>query len=222
MKPPDDTPPRTALMQAPAARPRLVAIAGCTCSGKSSLAEGLAAHLGGPVMPVDAYYRDLSHLPAVERARVNFDAPDAIEHERLLSDLRRLLAGEPAARPLYDFTTHTRQAGALPVQPAAVVILEGLFALYWEEVRRLAAVKVFVDLDDAGCLERRLDRDVRERGRTSESVLRQYAETVRPMAFQFVLPTRDYADLVVSGRAPLSEGVRQVSERLLTRRPPAL
>ena len=195
-------------------RPTLIAVAGCSCSGKTTLARALAKKLGGELLPLDAYYRDLAHLSLAERARANFDTPEAIEDGLLEEQLSTLLAGREVDRPVYDFTTHTRSAATVRVQPCSAVILEGLFALHWEAVRRMSLLKVFVELDDAACLARRLDRDVRERGRTAVSVREQYTRTVQPMAARYILPARQYADLIVSGAAPVAKSVAAVVSRL--------
>jgi len=200
-------------------RPYLVAIAGCSCCGKTTLARRLAAELGGVVLPLDAYYHDLSHLELAARVRANFDSPEAIETGLLFAHLRRLARGEPVLRPVYDFFTHTRSARQERVPAAPFVILDGLFALYWNEVRRLCGTKVFVELDDETCLARRLERDVRERGRTPESVRKQYAETVRPMAQRFIIPTRRFADIVVSGAAPVTEAADRIKAHLAAAQP---
>jgi uridine kinase len=185
-------------------RPYLIGIAGPSGAGKSALAGHLAARLPGAlVLPMDAYYRDLGDLAPDARPRVNFDHPEAVDRGLLIAHLERLAAGEAVERPVYRFATHTRAARAETVGPAAHVIVEGLLALHWAEIRRLLALAVFVDLADAACLERRVARDVAERGRSPESVREQYAETVRPMRERYVMPTRRFADLVVSGAAPL-------------------
>ncbi len=191
-------------------RPLLIAVAGPSCSGKSTLARRLAADLGGVVLPVDAYYKDLSHLPPEERAQVNFDSPEAIDREALAEAVRRLAGGQPIERPVYDFRTHTRTDRRERVPAAPVIVLEGLFALCWEEIRELCHLRVFVELEDRLCLERRLRRDTAERGRTAESVIRQYEESVRPMAERHVLPTRRFADVIVDGRGALGSVVEWV------------
>ncbi len=195
-------------------QPILIAVAGCSCSGKTTLARALAGRLDGVRLPLDAYYRDLSPITPAERARVNFDAPEAIEDGLLAGQLSALLAGREVDRPVYDFATHTRTTDTVRVQPRSAVILEGLFVLYWEAVRRMSRLKVFVDLDDATCLARRLDRDVRERARTAASVREQYVRTVQPMAVRYILPARAHADLVVSGAAPVEQSVVDVLCRL--------
>ena len=186
-------------------RPYLIGIAGPSCSGKSELTRRLAGILSAPVLALDSYYRELDHLELEERARSNFDQPAALDERMVFEHLRALARGQAIARPIYDFTTHSRTGEVEYLAPGAFVIVEGLFMLYWKEVRRLLSTKVYIHAGDEVCFERRLERDVRERGRTPESVYRQYAETVRPMAERYVWPARHYADLVVSGVEPLEK-----------------
>ncbi len=190
----------------------VLGIAGPSGSGKTALARVLCSHLPQPavVVPMDAYYRDLRALDLAARARVNFDHPDALDRDLLLMHLERLAAGESVARPIYEFATHTRAPRTERVGPATFLIVEGLLVLYWEEVRRLLQTAVFVDLEDDLCLARRLARDTAERGRPAESVRAQYAETVRPMREQYVMPTRRFADLVVSGAEPLEASALRI------------
>jgi len=184
-------------------RPRLIGIAGPSCAGKSELARWLASRLSAPVLNLDHYYVDMAELPLEERARRNFDEPAALEHTLILEHARRLASGEPIRAPRYDFSTHTRAHSEELIVPGRFVILEGLFALHWPEVRALMHTKLFVFAPDEVCFERRLARDVAERGRTPESVRWQFETTVRPMAHQHVLPARAYADLVLPGTEPV-------------------
>jgi len=170
----------------------------------------LAALLGAPVVALDAYYRDLAHLPLHERAKANFDIPDALDDQLLIEQARALSLGQAVDIPVYDFAHHARTQAVERVQAGKFVILEGLFTLYWEQLRSLFDVKVFVVADDATCLNRRLERDIRERGRSRESVLEQYRLTVRPMAEKYVLPTRHFADLVLDGAGPIEQSVEAV------------
>lgn len=189
-------------------RPYVIGIAGPSCSGKTELARRLVKLFSATapaVVSLDAYYRDLSVLCPEERAQCNFDIPGALDRELLAEHLRTLAHGEGIDRPVYLFSTHTRSPRRERVEPGAFVIVEGLFALYWEEVRGLLDTKVFVALEDSVCLSRRLARDTRERGRSPESVFVQYTETVRPMNERYVLPTRRFADVVVSGGGTLEE-----------------
>lgn len=192
------------------ANPYLIGIAGPSCAGKTELARNLAAQLQATVLPLDCYYLDLSERPLEERARFNFDEPSALDHGLFLQDLMALAGGRDIDRPVYDFSIHTRIARTERISPGRFIIVEGLFVLGWDDVRGLFGTKVFVDLPDRLCLERRIDRDVRERGRTPESVRRQFAETVQPMAELHVRPTRKHADLVIAGDNPIRDSVDAV------------
>lgn len=189
---------------------RLLGVAGPSGSGKSELARRLAIALQAPVISLDSYYHDLAHLPLEIRAKTNFDEPASIDHKLLLSHCRQLLRGQAIDVPHYDFPTHARVPGTQHVEPHPTVIVEGLFTLYWPELRQLLHTSVYVDLEDAGCFNRRLTRDIRDRGRTLECVTNQYNSTVRPMAAQYVWPTKQYANIVIRGDAVLSEAVAAV------------
>ena len=188
---------------------RLIGIAGPSCAGKTELARWLSAETGAPVLNLDHYYVDLSHLPLELRARTNFDEPASVDHDAIIEHARLLVAGLPVHAPLYDFATHSRRLGDEVIEPRDCVILEGLFALYWPELRDLLSLKLFVIAPDEVCLARRLERDVRERGRTPESVRLQFETTVLPGARQFILPCQEDADMVLSGMDPLDESVRR-------------
>ncbi|MGA2263719.1 MAG: uridine kinase, partial [Acidobacteriota bacterium] len=192
------------------APPYLIGIAGPSCAGKTELATHLAADLSAAVLPLDCYYLDLSSHPLEERARFNFDEPRALDHKLFLQHLQALAAGNVIERPVYDFSIHTRTGKTESVRPGRFLIVEGLFVLHWEDVRALFGTRVFVDLPDGPCLERRIVRDVRERGRAPESVRLQFAETVQPMAALYVRPTRIFADLVIGGDQPIRESVDAV------------
>ena len=188
-----------------AARPCLLGIAGPSCSGKTTLARFLADTLPGDnlVLSFDSYYRDFASLPPAEKAGFNFDAPQALDLELLHRHLQTLARGTGIERPVYEFATHSRATRGEWIEPDNYVIVEGLFALYWPQLRRLYRAAIFVQTDDSLCLERRLARDVAERGRTRTSVIAQYQSQVRPMCQRFVLPTRICADLVVDGAVPV-------------------
>ncbi len=190
-------------MAAQQSKPYLIGIAGPSCAGKTELARRLASALGAPILPTDSYYRDLSHLPFENRCGTNFDVPDSLDHDLLFRHIALLAEGREIQKPVYDFTRHVRAAEIERLRPGKFLIVEGLFALYWEDIRELLGTKVFVTAPDPLCYERRRERDVRERGRTVQSVEEQYRLTVRPMAEQYILPTREFADVVVSGTDPL-------------------
>jgi uridine kinase len=193
--------------------PYLIGIAGPSGSGKTELARFLARELNAPVLAVDSYYADLAHLPLAERAKANFDVPDSIDHDLFAEHLAAVAAGRPIAIPVYDFAQYSRTSETEPLVPGEFAIVEGLFALYWAGVRALLGTKVYVDAEDGICYARRLARDVAERGRSPESVSAQYRATVRPMAERYILPTREYADIVVSGMEPLASSAGAILGR---------
>jgi uridine kinase len=192
-------------------RPVLVAIAGCSGSGKTTLAAELARTLDGVHFHFDDYYRDLSHLPPAERAVQNFDDPSLIESPLLIAHLAALAKGQPIERPVYDFATYSRvPARTETFHPARFILVEGLFALYFPALLPLYQLRVYVDTGDEICFERRLKRDMNERGRSAESVRRQYDATVRPASVAYVRPSAVHADLVVDGTGSLDWKVERV------------
>jgi uridine kinase len=204
----------------PRSEPLVAGIAGPSCSGKTSLAVRLVERLapGAARLPLDAYYRDLSDLPPELRATNNFDHPDAVDRDLLLRQVAALAAGEPIEMPVYRFASHTRAPHGIPTAPPRLLIVEGLFALYWDELLDLLHARVYVDCDESTCLARRLRRDVLERGRTAESVRAQFERSVRPMGRRFVLPTRSRATLVVDGAGDPEVALARILA--LLRRPP--
>jgi uridine kinase len=189
----------------------MVAVAGASGSGKTTLAVELARTLGGLHFSLDTYYRDLSHMPMEERRRQNFDDPAMIEMGLLAEHVAALAQGRAIERPLYDFASYIRIPGKTErVQPPALIVVEGLFSLYFPELRPFYQLSVFVDTPDDVCFQRRLKRDVEERGRDPESVQRQYDATVRPCGLAFVRPLIDFADLVLEGTEALDFKIEQV------------
>ncbi len=191
--------------------PVVLGIAGASGSGKTTLALELARALGGIHFPLDHYYRDLTHLPFEERARQNFDDPALLENSLLAEHIAALARGETIERPVYDFANHTRVADRTDtVRAERLLIVEGLFALYYPEILPFYGLRVYVDTADGLCFERRLKRDTEQRGRTAESVRQQYEATVRPACFKFVRPTAKNADLVLDGGEALDWKLEQV------------
>ena len=191
--------------------PLMIGIAGASGSGKSTLASELARTLGGMHFSLDNYYRDLGHLPLEERKKINFDDPAMIEVPLLASHLAALAEGRSIERPVYDFAAYTCVPGETEsIRPGRVVVIEGLFTLYFPELRPFYQLSVYVDTPDDVCFARRMKRDVEERGRVPESVQRQYDSTVRPCGLAFVRPLIDFADLVVEGTDPLDFKVELV------------
>jgi uridine kinase len=180
--------------------PLIIGVAGGSGSGKTTIAEALVEAIDGIVfIQHDAYYRHLPDLTFDERARVNFDHPDSLETELLVTHLEALRAGQPVERPAYDFTEHLRSTRTVRVAPAPVVVVEGILVLADATLRSLMDLKVYVDTDPDLRLARRLERDIRERGRTPDSVLAQYLSTVRPMHLEFVEPSKRHADIIIPG-----------------------
>lgn len=162
----------------------------------------------------DAYYRDRSHLPAEERDAVNFDHPDALETSMLVEHVSMLMKGRTVQIPAYDFRTHTRLPVAAIAEPADVVVLDGMLVLADPSLRALIDLKAYVETGSDIRFIRRLQRDLQERGRTVEAVVRQYHATVRPMHMEFVEPSRRYADLLISGGGEAPDGVDVLVERI--------
>jgi uridine kinase len=181
-------------------RPIVIGVAGGTGSGKTTVANKILHRVGAEhvaYIPHDAYYRELGHLPPEERARVNFDHPDSLETSLLVEHLKALRAGQPVEIPIYDFTTHTRTQETRRVEPAPVILVEGILIFVEPELRELFDVKLYVDTDADVRFIRRLQRDVHERGRSVESVCKQYLTTVRPMHQEFVEPSKRHADVII-------------------------
>jgi uridine kinase len=195
-----------------------LAIAGCSGSGKTTLAAQLARTLGGVHFQFDNYYRDLAQMPLAERALQNFDDPALIESPLLIAHLAALAQGHPVERPLYDFSTYTRIPGrAETFRPGPFLIVEGLFALYYPPLLPLYQLRVYIDTPDELCFERRLKRDMEERGRSPESVRRQYEATVRPASLAWVRPSAVHADLTVDGAGALDWKVERVVAEMRAR-----
>ena len=185
-------------------QPTIIGIAGASGAGKSVLANQLLerlrvshSHSDAIIIHEDCYYRDRSELTFHERNSINYDHPDAMEHDLLFKHLNSLRDGHAIELPRYDYIRHTRKKEALSTAPSRIVIVEGILILRHFQLRDLMDLMIFVDVPLDICLLRRLRRDMQERGRTVESVLAQHENTVRPMYYEFIEPTRQYADLIV-------------------------
>ena len=178
---------------------RVIGIGGGTGSGKTTIAEALAARLDAAILRIDDYYRPFDHLTFEERERINFDAPESIDHHLLMEHLAQLLVGETVEKPHYDFSRHTRSVFGHVVHPKSVVIVEGLFALHWPEINALYQTSIFVETPRDIRFARRLKRDIEERGRDAHDVTFRFDSHVNPMHEIYVQPTSLKADLVVYG-----------------------
>jgi len=197
-------------------KPIIIGIAGGSGSGKTTLAEMIISGLSDQKVSLieeDAYYQSFPQLTLEERRHINYDHPDAFDHDLLCDHLERLLRYEPVDKPVYSFITYERTDQTVRVEPAPVIIVEGILILSEPHLRALLDIKLFVDTDPDVRFIRRLLRDVKERGRTLDSVVQQYLEVVRPMHLQFVEPTKRYADLIIP-----EGGLNQVAADLIVSR----
>jgi uridine kinase len=181
-------------------RPLVIGVAGGSGSGKTTVTTAILERVGRErivLLPHDAYYQNLSHLPLEQRAQVNFDHPDAFDNALYLAHLETLIHGQQVAMPIYDFTTYVRLPEVLVVSPQPVILLEGILIFADAALRAHMSIKLFVDAESDLRIIRRIQRDTLSRGRTVESVIEQYLNTVRPMHLEFVEPSKRYADIII-------------------------
>jgi uridine kinase len=180
--------------------PLVIGIAGGSGSGKTTVANVVIQRVGAEniaYLPHDAYYKELGHLPPNQRAQINFDHPDSLENELMIQHIQALREWQPVALPVYDFSTDSRTDKVIEVRPQRIIIVEGILIFAVPDLRKMFDLKIFVDTDPDIRLIRRLQRDLTERGRSTESVINQYLTTVRPMHLEFVEPSKRYADVII-------------------------
>ena len=178
----------------------LIGISGASGSGKSLVAQNIFKRLGSEnvvTLQEDSYYKDLSEIPFDQRTGRNFDHPYAFDHDLLIQHIQQLLDGKSIAHPIYDYTTHSRKKDTRTVGPHRIVVLDGILILNEPLLREMMDIKVFIDTAPDICFIRRLKRDIKERGRDVASIINQYMETVRPMYFQFIEPSKLHADIII-------------------------
>jgi uridine kinase len=178
----------------------IIGIAGASGSGKTLVSNNIIELLGSQkviMIQEDSYYRDLSDIPFDDRTGKNFDHPDAFDHKLLIEHISQLAEGKAISHPIYDYKTHSRKKETKTVGPHTVIILEGILILNDPELRDLMDIRVFIDTAPDICFIRRLRRDLTERARSVDSIITQYEETVRPMYFQFIEPSKRYADIII-------------------------
>lgn len=181
-------------------KPVVIGVTGGSGSGKTSVTKAIYDHFKGHsilMLEQDYYYKDQSDLPFEERLKTNYDHPLAFDNDLLIEHIESLLRYEPINKPVYDYAIHTRSEEIIHVEPKDVIILEGILVLEDERLRNLMDIKLFVDTDADLRILRRMTRDIKERGRTMESVMEQYLNVVRPMHNQFIEPTKRYADIII-------------------------
>jgi uridine kinase len=200
-------------------RPLVIGIAGGSGSGKTTVRLRIVENFAPGSMIVldhDAYYRDLGHLSLAERAKENFDHPDALETDLLVTHLDQLINWQSIEKPVYDYTTHTRTSRSEHVEPRQVVIVDGILVLTEPQLRSRMDIKLYVDTPDDIRLIRRINRDLHERGRSIESILHQYELTVRPMHLEFVEPSKRFADVIIPHGGHNTVAIDMVLYRLRT------
>ncbi|MBO4341194.1 MAG: uridine kinase [Bacteroidales bacterium] len=178
----------------------VIGIAGGSGSGKTTVVRAITEQLQGRVVviPQDSYYKDSSHVPVEERKNINFDHPDAIDWKLMCQQIRELKAGRPVEQPVYSYITCSRSTTeTVTVEPAEVIIVEGILIFTCKELRDQMNINIFVDADDDDRLMRIIVRDIAERGRTIETAIEHYCDTVKPMHLQFIEPSKRYADVIV-------------------------
>lgn len=181
-------------------RPVVIGIAGGSCSGKTSVTHAIYdvfREHSVVVIEQDYYYKDQSHLTFEERLETNYDHPLAFDNDLLIDQINTLLERKPISKPVYDYVQHTRADEVIHVEPVDVIILEGILVLEDARLRELMDIKLFVDTDSDLRIIRRIMRDIKERGRTMDSVIEQYLAAVRPMHNLFIEPTKRYADIII-------------------------
>jgi uridine kinase len=192
-------------------KPLIIGVAGGSGSGKTTIVKEIIKALGETdvvVVPHDAYYKANSHLNVEERAKLNYDHPEALETDLLVTHLKELAQGRQIEMPVYDYTIHSRKPNGMVVKPSPVIIVDGILILVEKALRDMMDVKIFVDTDSDVRFIRRLKRDMLERKRSMESVVNQYLDTVKPMHIAFVQPSQRYADIIIPrGHHTVSTGV---------------
>lgn len=198
-------------------KPIVFGVAGGTASGKTTVARAVLDAVGASqiaYLPHDAYYKDRDDLPFEKRAELNYDHPDSLESKLLVRHIKELIVGVPVNVPVYDFTAHRRTSDTILVDPAPIILVDGILIFTKRKLRDLMDIKIFVDTDSDVRFIRRLQRDMHERGRSLDSVVQQYLATVRPMHLKFVEPSKRYADIIIPGGGHNRVAMEMVVSRL--------
>ena len=198
-------------------RPVTIAVAGGSGSGKTTVSNAILDRVGShniAYLPHDAYYKDLRDLSHEQRLAINFDHPDSLDTQLMVEHIRQLQAGQPIEIPIYDFTRHTRTEERIPIAPHPIIMVEGILVLAEASLREVFDVKIFVDTDADLRFIRRLQRDIVERGRSVDSVIKQYLATVRPMHLEFVEPSKRYAHVIIPEGGFNEVAIDMVADRI--------
>ncbi len=195
----------------------IIAIAGGSGSGKSFLAKNLANTYPKKeilIIEQDSYYKDISDLNYKERCKQNFDHPDAIDSTLIENHLKKLLSGETIYSPKYNFLNHLREKKEIKIRQHPIIILEGILMLHYIRLHKFYTLKVFVETPEHIRINRRVERDIHFRGRTKESIEKQYYSTVKPMHKKFVQPSKSYSDVVIEGTVSIDKSISQIKSKI--------
>ncbi|WP_311531287.1 uridine kinase [uncultured Anaerococcus sp.] len=197
-------------------KPKILAVAGGSASGKSSIVKLLAKEFENDLVVIghDNYYKAHDDLAFEDRVGLNYDHPKAFDNDLFYDDLNKLLEGNDIEMPLYDYTIHTRSKETKKISPKKIILIEGILVLYDKKIREITDTKVFVDADSDVRLKRRILRDTKERGRSIESCLTQYIEQVKPMHEKYVEPSKKYADIIIPRGAKNTKGIEILSKHI--------
>ena len=199
----------------------IVGITGGSGAGKTTLVRFLLGCIGPHqtnVLEFDSYYRDLAHISPKERKQVNYDHPEALDHEHFIEHLHNLCDGQTVEVPTYDFESHTRNRNKIVTVPREILILDGILLLHFKQIRDLLDLSIFIDINEELRLARRTKRDLKERGRSQADVAQQFRKTVAPMHHQFVQPSLIHADRVVSAKEKLAVVARELAKDIGSKR----
>ncbi|MCW6701004.1 uridine kinase [Anaerococcus sp. NML200537] len=197
-------------------KPKILAVAGGSASGKSSIVKLLAKEFESDLVVIghDNYYKAHDDLAFEDRVGLNYDHPKAFDNDLFYDDLNKLLEGNEIEMPIYDYTIHTRSKETKKISPKKIILIEGILVLYDKKIREITDTKVFVDADSDVRLKRRILRDTKERGRSIESCLTQYIEQVKPMHEKYVEPSKKYADIIIPRGAKNTKGIEILSKHI--------
>lgn len=197
-------------------KPKILAVAGGSASGKSSIVKLLAKEFESDLVVIghDNYYKAHDDLAFEDRVGLNYDHPKAFDNDLFYDDLNKLLEGNDIEMPIYDYTIHTRSKETKKIGPKKIILIEGILVLYDKKIREITDTKVFVDADSDVRLKRRILRDTKERGRSIESCLTQYIEQVKPMHEKYVEPSKKYADIIIPRGAKNTKGIEILSKHI--------
>jgi uridine kinase len=196
--------------------PVIIGIAGGTGSGKSTITDAIRREVKNQItlIPQDSYYKNFGLLPIEKRNNINYDHPDSFDNELLMEHLKLLKKNIPIQKPIYDFKTHSRIDKTTLIKPSRIIIVEGILIFENEQLRKLMDIKIFVDTDADIRILRRIERDIKERGRSLESIVLQYRNTVQPMHIEFVEPSKRYADIIIPEGGANKIGINMIVTKI--------